>query len=307
MNEMPLDKLIDFTPLERYFKKNLTKKEEHELLKLAQKNNEDAILTLLSTHKGFVINLAKRHAIYSSNGLEFQDFVQEGFYGLLESIKRFDINQDVRFLTYAGYYISVRMEQLLYRQRYDVRISAYFYYQKQVKYREFYIAFFNQWGRTPTIKEIQENLNMTKKDAIKVKKYEDGCSSLDSYLDEENLQIEDLWKESIEDLEARAITSVFQDEIWECINHSQLTPKQKEVIELKFGLSGESPMTKAQIAERKQKSRSAIAQIEKAAFEKLIIFSNLKNMNNYLDNPAADLEMIQSQLLENSKIYQLKK
>ncbi len=77
--------------------------------------HQDAIDTLIKYHSGFVGVLAGKYAKKTSN-LEFEDFFCEGILGLLISIEKFDLDRNVLFLTYAGYWVRQYMQAAMFEQ-----------------------------------------------------------------------------------------------------------------------------------------------------------------------------------------------
>lgn len=76
--------------------------EEKELIKLAKQGNKEAQEVLIQQHKGFIVKFCSR---YKNLGVDLEDLIMEGTIGLLNGLKNFDDAKNVKFLTYASYWI----------------------------------------------------------------------------------------------------------------------------------------------------------------------------------------------------------
>ncbi len=106
-----------FRDITRY--RVLTDLEERELVKLVQLNEDGAINTLITSNLRFVVSVARR---YRGRGLSYLELINEGNVGLLKAARRFDLNMNVKFISYAVWWIRQSIQKALFEQAGTVRI-----------------------------------------------------------------------------------------------------------------------------------------------------------------------------------------
>ncbi|MBD3344340.1 MAG: sigma-70 family RNA polymerase sigma factor [Chitinivibrionales bacterium] len=99
--------------------KVLSDVEERKLVKLVKDNEEGAINKLISANLRFVVSVARR---YRGRGLSYLELINEGNIGLLKAAKRFDLNMNVKFISYAVWWIRQSIQKALFEQAGTVRI-----------------------------------------------------------------------------------------------------------------------------------------------------------------------------------------
>jgi RNA polymerase primary sigma factor len=97
----------------------LTDAEERELVQLVQRGEEGAINTLITANLRFVVSVARR---YRGRGLSYLELINEGNCGLLKASHRFDLNMNVKFISYAVWWIRQSIQKALFEQAGTVRI-----------------------------------------------------------------------------------------------------------------------------------------------------------------------------------------
>lgn len=119
---MPIKKYNDSNELNIYFQeikkyKQLTKEEELLLIKKAKRGDKDSLNKLINANLKFVINIAKK---YIRNDVPFIDIISEGNMGLLNAVNKFDETKNIKFITYAvwwiKYYIKNYIEKYVSRE-----------------------------------------------------------------------------------------------------------------------------------------------------------------------------------------------
>lgn len=109
--------LLYFRDINRY--RVLTEEEERELVRRVQNNEEGAINELITANLRFVVSVARR---YRGRGLSYLELINEGNVGLLKAAKRFDLNMNVKFISYAVWWIRQSIQKALFEQASTVRI-----------------------------------------------------------------------------------------------------------------------------------------------------------------------------------------
>jgi RNA polymerase primary sigma factor len=106
-----------FRDIKRY--RVLDGQEERELIKLVQLKDADATERLITANQRFVVSIAQR---YRGRGLSFLELINEGNIGLLKAAKRFDLGNNVKFISYAVWWIRQSIQKALFEQSGTVRI-----------------------------------------------------------------------------------------------------------------------------------------------------------------------------------------
>jgi RNA polymerase primary sigma factor len=106
-----------FRDINRY--RVLTEPQERELVLRVKQNEEGAINELITANLRFVVSVARR---YRGRGLSYLELINEGNVGLLKAAKRFDMNMNVKFISYAVWWIRQSIQKALFEQACTVRI-----------------------------------------------------------------------------------------------------------------------------------------------------------------------------------------
>ena len=244
----------------------LEQEKERELIALAQSGNKEAYDELVKSNLRLVVSIAKRY--YKNTTMSLLDLIQEGNIGLMNAIPKFELSQGTRFSTYATQWIRQSISRSVSEHSATVRIPSH--KQKMLKMIKAYIHQYKAENeKDPTIQEIAEMLNIDKNDILDLMPYINQMFSLDSALEDENdsplsSMIADLTAPSPETEvlkkdDAKIIMSVL----------NTLTPKEKEVIVLRFGLDGNTVHTLEEVGEHFHVTKERIRQIEETALRKL--------------------------------------
>lgn len=244
----------------------LEQEKERELIALAQSGNKEAYDELVKSNLRLVVSIAKRY--YKNTTMSLLDLIQEGNIGLMNAIPKFELSQGTRFSTYATQWIRQSISRSVSEHSATVRIPSH--KQKMLKMIKAYIHQYKAENeKDPTIQEIAEMLNIDKNDILDLMPYINQMFSLDSALEDENdsplsSMVADLTAPSPETEvlkkdDAKIIMSVL----------NTLTPKEKEVIILRFGLDGNTVHTLEEVGEHFHVTKERIRQIEETALRKL--------------------------------------
>ena len=244
----------------------LEQEKERELIALAQNGDKEAYDELIKSNLRLVVSIAKRY--YKNTTMSLLDLIQEGNIGLMNAIPKFELSQGTRFSTYATQWIRQSISRSVSEHSATVRIPSH--KQKMLKMIKAYIHQYKAENeKDPTIQEIAEMLNIDKNDILDLMPYINQMFSLDSALEDENdsplsSMVADLTAPSPETEvlkkdDAKIIMSVL----------NTLTPKEKEVIILRFGLDGNTVHTLEEVGEHFNVTKERIRQIEETALRKL--------------------------------------
>lgn len=240
------------------------RKTANELIKLYKKY-EYARNKLAEGNVRLVISEAKR---YMNRGLDFGDLVQEGNLGLLKAIDKYDYKKGFKFSTYATWWIRQAITRAVADHSRTIRIPIHMI-ETITKINRAQKALLQEKGRQPSIEEIAEYLEMpisrvekalsVAKEPLSMDKPigSDGDTSLGEIIyDESTLSAEEELK--IQSLRERLNMAL-----------KMLSPRERKVIELRFGLDGKRPRTLEEVAQEMNLTRERVRQLEVQALEKL--------------------------------------
>ena len=216
----------------------------------------------------------------------FGDYFQEGYFGLVKAINMFDIRRGFKFSTYAVYWINSAIVLAYKEKMATIRIPAWAinYYNRLSR---FDIEFFQKNGRHATTLELAELSGI---DEMQVKNILDkvGIMTCQSIQKRVNSKTEEEAGLTIEDC-LESPNSDFVDDVIQKISFEQLiilmdellTDREKEVLELYFGLNQPSSLTYQEVADLYGCTRQRIQQILASGMKKLKGSYRVKNLNPY--------------------------
>ncbi len=233
---------------------------------------------------GLVYSAAKKK-IKNYSCFTIEDLVQEGIIGMIKSIERFDVAKNTSFSTYAYYWICQQMDRAIMNNGYLIRLPAYIYEKLSIITR-FENTFLTQ-NEEIDIEILCSQTNITEQEYRIINSYRTNYShytSLNSVAnvdsDENYVELQDYipcQDNSIEDI---IISHDLKEQITNALN--SLTPKEREILKLRFGLNGEEPLTLEAIGNKYNLTRERIRQIENKALNKIRKLNLNKGLKDYL-------------------------
>jgi RNA polymerase primary sigma factor len=257
----------------------LTREEEIELAKRAKAGDREALKKLVESNLRFVVSVAKK---YLGCGLPLHDLIAEGILGLIEAARRFDPEKGVKFISYAVWWIRQSIMQALAQQTGAVKIPV-----KQAvlvnKITRSYGELLKKLGREPTIEELAQYVGMEPKEVERLLSICQVPLSLDTPIgDEEDTTFKDFLKgEGTAEVEEKVVQEELKQSIQEMLE--QLTPQEKKIIIMRFGLDGNEPKTLREIGEKLGISRERVRQLETRAKKKMREYALRKKLNVFLN------------------------
>ncbi|HXV75853.1 MAG TPA: RNA polymerase sigma factor RpoD/SigA [Candidatus Polarisedimenticolaceae bacterium] len=257
----------------------LTKDEEKNLARDIQNGKREALNELVESNLSFVAKVASE---YRSLGLPFEDLLNEGNVGLIEAAKRFDASKDIKFISYAIWWIRKAILKALSEQSHTVRLP-YSQMKKVKEIREAERMLRRELNRKPSREEISLHLAKSVSKIDKVLQHTAHEVSIDEPVGEEKET--PMWECLVDDRgaspEERLLDRELTDGIEEVYEH--LNDQQKTVIAHRFGLGGSPPLTLQETGDRMRLSRERVRQIECQAKERMRrIFRKMRS----IDSPA---------------------
>ena len=241
----------------------LTKEEEYELLrKIREDKDEDARHLLILSNLRLVISVAKKSM---GNGLLLIDLISEGNIGLIKAINKFDYEKGHRFSTYAVWWIKQSIKKAVINKGRDIRIPSYKYEQLS-KVNRTIMEYISEFGETPTTKYIADKTELKEsKVVLLLNEFQDILSLNETIGD--NIFLEDvIW--ASDNIEEKIIKEDQLAEMRELLDNI-LSDREKEILELRYGLYDNKIHTLKEIGDMLSITRERVRQIEKKAITKL--------------------------------------
>lgn len=237
----------------------LKAKEEKLVVKNYKKGCQKARETLITSNLRLVVSIAKK---YVNCGLPLIDLIEEGNVGLIYAVERFDPEKGCRFSTYATCWIKHSVCRAITEKNQLIRIPAYM--KKIISLcKEQVNKIMRESGKIPTMDEVIEKTELENTKSKIVREALTTSQALESMQSLYTLNANQDW---IEDKKQNNPLKQFFDSsehewIMKIVN--SLEHKRAQVIKLRYGLSGDSPMTLKEIANVLKLTKERIRQIEK--------------------------------------------
>jgi RNA polymerase primary sigma factor len=252
---------------------------EKELGRRIQKGDALALNWLVEANLRFVVSYAKR---YRGLGLSFIDLIHEGNLGLIEAAKRFDPDRNVKFISYAVWWIRQAIFHSLSEHTRVFRLPPKLSGQvsKIGSARERLAA---ELSRQPTTAEVAKETDLSEAAVDDLMRVSGEDLSLSSTVGEDgSLELGDtLEQDTIPAVEEELIRSSFEEQVRKIVG--ELDEKEQHVIRMRFGLDGEEARTLQEIGAELGLSRERIRQIESKAKEKLRRNQRAQGLRGYLN------------------------
>ena len=251
----------------------LTIDEEKECIALAQKGDAKAKEKLINSNLRFVVKIAKK---YRNKGIPFTDLISEGNIGLTIAAERFDGTKNVRFISYAVWWIKQTILKAISEKSRLIHLPIN--RMNELSQKEELLQ--TRGGKD--IEEVANDMNIERDVLTSMLNVSSRPLSFDEPISDDASEgtIEQTIKDTaFSSPESDAINAVLKEDISKMLN--SLSNREAAILKYRFGLSGEEPHSLIEVGMHFNLTKERIRQIEKKSIEKLTNWAEKNNLDAY--------------------------
>jgi RNA polymerase primary sigma factor len=243
----------------------LTPQEELKVARRVKRGDAQARRLMIRSNLRLVINIAKQ---YSRFGVPLLDLIEEGNLGLMKAVSKYNPSLGYRFSTYAAWWIKQHVTRALADQGKTVRIPVYMV-ETLSRFRKVQEKLLHRYRRKAKVADLARAMKLPVAKIRELQQMDQGTTSLDQPVGEEGeASVMDLIEDPKATSSSDRVDELFRNQrIRELL--SKMNPREKEILEMRFGLKDGESLTLNDTAKRFNITRERVRQIEEAALKKL--------------------------------------
>ena len=257
----------------------LTAEQERTLAMACAQGDPDAIRALVNSNLRLVVSVARE---YAGRGVPLLDLIQEGSIGLLVAARKFDYTRNTRFSTYASKWIRQGVSRCILNHAGVIRVPMHTM-EKMRKLLSVRSAFIQETNEEPMPEELAQRCGIEPDKVVSLLELVPQVCSLDAPTGENEegtlqMLLEDVHAPQPQEELVRRELEMTLDSLMQ-----QLTPRQQQVLRLRFGMDDGTVMSLQQIADKLSVSKERARQVEQEALKKLHKLGNDLGLEDFLE------------------------
>jgi len=246
----------------------LTPEREQKLARRIIRGDKEARAEMIRSNLRLVINIAKRYKYF---GVSISDLIEEGNLGLMKAVSKFDPKKGYRFSTYASWWIKQYITRAIANQGKTIRIPVYMA-EIITRWRKVTEQLAHKFGRSASVKEVAHMMKMSIEKVRQIDEIASKASSLDAPIGEDGSgQFMDLIEDESMISPTDELAKFFRKERVDGLLNL-ISEREKEILNLRFGLKDGTSYTLGETAKRFGITRERVRQIENASMKKLKLY-----------------------------------
>lgn len=252
--------------------------EEKALGERIQQEDPEALQRMIESNLRFVVSYVKR---YQGMGLGLLDLINEGNLGLIEAARRFDPHRNVKFISYAVWWIRQAVIHALTQSQRIAHVPQKLSDQiLQMKRKTALLK--SELGHEPSREEIAARMGLEVQDIEDLEMLIEKDVSLSGSFNDDDMTMEEKLSDDLTpSVEYQLIKSSIEGQLRDLL--AELEEKEALVLKWRFGLDDDQPLTLQEIGDRMHLTRERIRQIEQKAMRKLGRSRRLQQLRGYLN------------------------
>jgi len=261
-------KMSESDALNKYFSEIrkvplLTAEEERDLFERVRKGDREARDRIAEANQRLVIKVARA---YQNQALPLVDLIGEGNVGLMRAIDKFDVRRGFKFSTYAIHWIRQAISRAVLQKSHTIKppihLTAYV-----PRYRKAVASLTRELGREPSHTEVARAMQLPRTEVQGIDAANqaiDLVKPLQKFEVLEDIPLDNAYESSAETVERRLEACDEAEQIMKAVSE-----REREILTMRYGLSGRRPMTLREIGDKLGVTRARIGQLESRALRKM--------------------------------------